>query len=73
MRLLSHGFLLAGYLIVLALSRREIDPGEPPAGRRTGLSRWRARFDDEPVAPAPRLRLLPGLPADGHASTRRAA
>jgi predicted anti-sigma-YlaC factor YlaD len=72
-RLLGHGFLVAGYLIILALSYRNTDPGEPPAGRRTGLSRWRARFDDEPAPDAPRLRLLPGLPADGHASTRPAA
>lgn len=73
-RLLSHGFLLAGYVIILALSRRGLDPGEPPAGRRDGASRWRVRFDEEPAAPEPpRLRLLPPTPGQAHASVRRAA
>ncbi|GAB3146640.1 hypothetical protein GCM10027290_28730 [Micromonospora sonneratiae] len=64
-RLLSHGFLLAGYLIVLALSRRSLDPGAPPAGRDDDRPGWRARFDDEEPEPAPpRLRLLPGLAAE---------
>lgn len=66
-RLLSHGFLIAGYVLLAALNRGGLgDPGEPPAERRSdGRSRWRVSFDDEP-APAlrPALRLLPGLPAD---------
>jgi predicted anti-sigma-YlaC factor YlaD len=72
-RLASHGFLLAGYLILLALSGRRLDPGEPPVGRRDDRPGWRARFEDEPAPPRPALRLLPGLPADGHAEVRRAA
>jgi predicted anti-sigma-YlaC factor YlaD len=73
-RLLSHGFLLAGYLIILALSYRGVDPGEPPSARHPDLSRWRVRFDDEePAVAAPRLRLLPGLPAESHARAHRAA
>ena len=54
-RLLSHGTVLAGYLVMLALARPGLDFGDPPAGRRSG-SRWRVRFDDaEPATP---LRLL---------------
>ncbi|HEY7222611.1 MAG TPA: zf-HC2 domain-containing protein [Micromonosporaceae bacterium] len=34
-RLLSHGFVLAGYLVLLALSRPRFDFGDPPPRRRT--------------------------------------
>lgn len=57
-RLASHGFLVAGWLITLALSRPAFDPGEPPA-RGTGR-RWTATFDSDPVAAPPRLRLVDG-------------
>lgn len=62
-RLLSHGFVAAGYLIILVLSRPALDPGPPPAGDRDRGSRWRVSFD-EPEAPAerPPLRLLTPLP-----------
>lgn len=81
-RLLSHGFVLAGYLLVLALAWRGLDPNEPPAQRRPRRPRWRVRFDEvEPAVPAPRLRLVPpasaGRPAQPHArgyrEQRRAA
>ncbi|SDZ52758.1 Predicted anti-sigma-YlaC factor YlaD, contains Zn-finger domain [Asanoa ishikariensis] len=54
-RLASHGFLIAGWLITLALSRPALDPGEPPA---RGTRRWTASFDPEPATAPPRLRLV---------------
>lgn len=58
-RLLSHGFVAAGYAIILVLSRPALDPGPPPAAGGDRGSRWRVSFD-EPEAPAvrPPLRLL---------------
>ncbi|MEV0128005.1 zf-HC2 domain-containing protein [Dactylosporangium sp. NPDC050688] len=72
-RLVSHGFVLAGYAIVVALSRPALDPGGPPADRRRPPRRWgRPPGLDldpaaEPPAPAP-LRLI-----QGHAQVKRAA
>jgi predicted anti-sigma-YlaC factor YlaD len=68
-RLASHAFLVAGYLVTLALSRPALDPGEPPAGRG---SRWKASFAEEPAPAPPRLRLIPGGggPVHGHARAR---
>nr|MDT0659960.1 zf-HC2 domain-containing protein [Micromonospora sp. DSM 115978] len=61
-RLISHGFVLAGYLIIVALSRPGLDPGQPPSGERPDRPSWRVRFPeqvaDQPVAGAPRLRLV---------------
>ncbi|MEV4537596.1 zf-HC2 domain-containing protein [Asanoa sp. NPDC049518] len=55
-RLASHGFLIVGWLITLALSRPALDPGEPPA---RGTRRWTASFESEPAtAGPPRLRLV---------------
>ncbi|QDY09022.1 hypothetical protein FJK98_19275 [Micromonospora sp. HM134] len=66
-RLVSHGFLLTGYLIVVALSRPRLWP-DGPAGRGRGdRPAWRLRADDVPAA-APTLRLLP--PHAGSARTR---
>lgn len=61
-RLVSHGLVLAGYLVVVALTRRGLDSGEPPAGRADGRPRWRLSLDAEPdpAAGPQRLRLLPG-------------
>jgi predicted anti-sigma-YlaC factor YlaD len=64
-RLVSHGFVVIGFLLVVALSRTGAGPAEPPGERVTGGSGWRARFDDgDPgVAPAaPALRLVPRPP-----------
>ncbi|WSN13092.1 hypothetical protein OG792_09450 [Micromonospora sp. NBC_01699] len=67
-RILSHGFILAGYLIILALTRPALDPGEPPQRRRSGPSRWRVSFDaDETAAPVPPLRLVRAHPGPAHA------
>jgi predicted anti-sigma-YlaC factor YlaD len=46
-RLASHGFLVVGYLVVVALSRPGLDFGEPPTGRLSGRPGWRAWFDDD--------------------------
>lgn len=76
-RLVSHGFVLIGFLLVVALARSGADPVEPPGSRASGGSGWRARFDTEAeVSTGPALRLLPRPPGpltarhDGH---RRAA
>lgn len=68
-RLLSHGFLLAGYVVVLALSRPAFDFGDPGprrGGGRPGRS-MRLRLGDEDHTPAKR-----GL-RDATARHRRAA
>jgi hypothetical protein len=57
-RVLSHSIIVAGYAIILVMSRPGADPGEPPAGRQDTPHRWRAAFDAEPEPrPVPRLRL----------------
>ncbi|WP_327008796.1 zf-HC2 domain-containing protein [Dactylosporangium sp. NBC_01737] len=70
-RLVSHGFVLAGYAIVVALSRPALDPGGPPADRQRPARRFGRppALDavDEPPAPAP-LRLI-----QGQARVKRAA
>jgi predicted anti-sigma-YlaC factor YlaD len=61
-RLVTHGSILAGYLIVVALTRSAFGQGDPPAGRGTDHTRLRAILDGtEPVVPArrPRLRVVP--------------
>lgn len=62
-RLSSHGFVVAGYLIIVALSRPALDPGPPPADGRDRRPRWRVTFDEpEPPAARPSLRLVPPPP-----------
>jgi predicted anti-sigma-YlaC factor YlaD len=69
-RLVSHGFVILGYILVVALSRIGGGTGMPPDVRvNGGGSGWRARFladngeEGVEAAPAPpRLRLLPGHP-----------
>ena len=59
-RLIGHGFVIAGYLLVVALARGVGGEMRPP-GARAGAG-WRARFDTEaasPETPLPGLRLLP--------------
>ncbi|MEV0154051.1 zf-HC2 domain-containing protein [Micromonospora sp. NPDC050686] len=57
-RLVSHGFLLAGYGIVVALSRPGLRPDGPTRGDRADRTRWRLPAQDEPAAP-PALRIVP--------------
>lgn len=74
-RLVSHGFVLAGYAIVVALSRPGLDPGRPPADRQGPPWRWsRPPALDEPQRPAQpvRLRLIDGQ-ARADRPLRRAA
>jgi predicted anti-sigma-YlaC factor YlaD len=71
-RLVSHGFLLLGWVIMLALSRPGRRPGgTPPQRGRSAGSRWSLPAT-EPPEPAP-LRLLPPTPYSAQARARRAA
>lgn len=82
-RLVSHGFVILGYLLVVALSRVTAGPAAPPGARAGGGSGWRVRFPDDDeldaAPPRPALRLIPGergpLTATGRsgAESRRAA
>jgi predicted anti-sigma-YlaC factor YlaD len=71
LRLLSHGFVVAGYAIVVALCRPALDPGRPPPGRQGPPWRWRISLDGpaevSPPAGPPSLRLIQG---HAHASTQ---
>ncbi|MEV0134326.1 zf-HC2 domain-containing protein [Dactylosporangium sp. NPDC050688] len=81
-RLLSHGFVLAGYAIVIALTRPALDPGRPPSRRSTdgsssGSGRPPSDADGPPsgsggTPPQRRLRLIPGQ-ATARTSDRKAA
>jgi predicted anti-sigma-YlaC factor YlaD len=74
-RLVSHGFVILGYLLIATLSRIPGGFAAPP-GLRAG-SGWRAIFadEDEAVAPAvrPGLRLVPRGPMTAEHEERRAA
>jgi predicted anti-sigma-YlaC factor YlaD len=50
LRLVSHGLILGGYLIILALTRPSLNSGDPRPTRQPGTSRYRARFEDEESA-----------------------
>lgn len=61
-RLVGHGFVIIGYLLVVALARGVGGAGAPP-GARVGTG-WRARFDSgetEEAEVRPGLRLLPPM------------
>lgn len=73
-RLVSHGFVILGYLLIATLSRMPGGFAAPP-GARAG-SGWRASFvEEETVAPAfrPGLRLVPRGPMTAEHDERRAA
>jgi predicted anti-sigma-YlaC factor YlaD len=78
-RLVSHGFVILGYLLVVALSRMPDGFAAPPGSRLADGSGWRARFPDEDaddgLAPAvrPGLRLVPPGPMTAQQGERRAA
>ncbi|GAA2617722.1 membrane protein [Paractinoplanes durhamensis] len=76
-RLVSHGFVILGYLLVVALTRIPGGFAAPPgarvdAGRGSG---WRARFEDEVAVPVlrPGLRLVPRGPMTAEHDERQAA
>jgi predicted anti-sigma-YlaC factor YlaD len=76
-RLVSHGFVIAGYLLVVALSRIAAGPAQPPGSRVAGGSGWRADFtdadDQDETRRVPALRLVPRGPMTAHHDERRAA
>ena len=78
-RLVSHGFVIVGYLLVVALSRIPGGFAAPPGSRSTtGWSGWRARFtddEDEVVTPVlrPGLRLVPPGPMTAERQENRPA
>ncbi|WP_329010663.1 zf-HC2 domain-containing protein [Micromonospora rifamycinica] len=71
-RLVSHGFLLAGYLIVVALSRPRLRPDGPAGRGRPDRPAWRLPREDEPT-PTSALRLLPPHPGSAYIHDRTAA
>jgi predicted anti-sigma-YlaC factor YlaD len=46
-RLVSHGLILAGYLIILALLRPGLQTGDPRPDQQSGTPRFRVRFDHD--------------------------
>lgn len=68
-RLVSHGFLVVGYLITVLLARSTRQPGDPSDRQRPERSGWRLRLDetDEPAA----LRLLPPYSAQANHGPQR--
>jgi hypothetical protein len=69
-RVLSHAFILVGYVLVVMLSRLQPARGGPAGGQRGSRPGWRARFDEPDHPPAlPALRLVRDRPAEA----RRAA
>lgn len=76
-RLISHGFVIAGYLLVVALSRLAPEPAAPPGTGLPGDSDWRARFggaEADAAGAGPALRLVPRGPMTAsHREDRRAA
>lgn len=78
-RLVGHGFVIFGYLLVVALSRVAPEGARPP-GARAGAAELQSEGDDElggpagPAAPLPGLRLVPRGPLTaGRDEERRAA
>ncbi|MFD0744014.1 hypothetical protein ACFQ1L_20930 [Phytohabitans flavus] len=72
-RVLSHAFILVGYVLVLVLSRLQPARGGPPNGQRTPRPAWRARFDEVDQPPArPALRLVRDRPAQARTGRRAA-
>ncbi|MET8147923.1 zf-HC2 domain-containing protein [Actinoplanes sp. NPDC049668] len=77
-RLVSHGFVILGYLIVVALSRVTGESASPPGDRAAGGG-WHLVEEDEAGEPAvPGLRLVPRGPLTASAAVppgagRRAA
>nr|WP_234361519.1 zf-HC2 domain-containing protein [Plantactinospora sp. BB1] len=58
-RVLSHGIIAVGYIVILIMARIGGGPETPLAGRQQPWRRWRATFDADP-SPVPPLRLVPG-------------
>ncbi|MEU8259195.1 zf-HC2 domain-containing protein [Micromonospora sp. NPDC048999] len=71
-RLISHGLLLAGYGVVVALSRALPRPGGPANRERPEGPRWRLPAEEQPESPGLRL-LPPPYPGSARAADRWAA
>ncbi|WP_406045872.1 zf-HC2 domain-containing protein [Micromonospora sp. NBC_00898] len=71
-RLVSHGFLLAGYAIVVALSRPRLRPDGPSSRNRTNQPGWRLPAAEQETPPPP-LRLLPPYAGSARSPDRWAA
>ncbi|WFE93160.1 zf-HC2 domain-containing protein [Micromonospora sp. WMMD987] len=71
-RLVSHGFLVTGYLIVVGLSRPRLRPDGPAGRDRHDRPAWRLPAHDVPTA-TPTLRLLPPHPGSARVRDRSAA
>lgn len=73
-RLISHGFVILGYLLIVALSRIPGGFADTPPGARSTVNGWRARFTDNdpddlaepPLRPG--LRLVPRGPMTARAA-----
>ncbi|WP_084599466.1 zf-HC2 domain-containing protein [Actinoplanes subtropicus] len=79
-RLVSHGFVILGYLLVVALTRIPGGFAQPPGARSTSWSGWRARFADDEESTGdldglrrPGLRLVPPGPMTAEHRDRPAA
>ncbi|AGZ38527.1 hypothetical protein AFR_01190 [Actinoplanes friuliensis DSM 7358] len=76
-RLISHGFVILGYLLVVALSRVTRETVRPPGDRSTGGKAWHFVEEEEVADPVlPKLRLVPRGPLTASAADyeeRRAA
>ncbi|MER5334617.1 zf-HC2 domain-containing protein [Micromonospora sp. NPDC002717] len=70
-RLVSHGFLLVGYALVVVLSRPGLRPDGPVRRNRTDEPRWHLPVEEQPESPG--LRLLPPHPGSARIPDRRAA
>ncbi|MCO1595385.1 zf-HC2 domain-containing protein [Micromonospora sp. RHAY321] len=71
-RLVSHGFLVVGYLITVLLSRPGLRPGGPAPQRQSMPSRWRFRADEvDPPLRVVRSEPHPAQAADRHAPAAR--
>jgi predicted anti-sigma-YlaC factor YlaD len=71
-RLVSHGFVILGYLIVVALSRVTGESAHPSGDRAGGGNGWHLVEEDEVGEPAPPgLRLVPRGPLTASATVRR--
>ncbi|MEE6263213.1 zf-HC2 domain-containing protein [Plantactinospora sonchi] len=69
-RILSHGLIVAGYLIILGLSRLVFDSGEPPSRSGPGdRTAWRVTFEEDERPAPPRLRLLRAPSATARVTT----
>ncbi|MFI6779451.1 zf-HC2 domain-containing protein [Micromonospora sp. NPDC050276] len=68
-RLISHGFLVVGYLITVLLSRPGLRPGGPAPQRQPTSSRWRFGADEvEGPLRVVRAESYPAQAADGFAA-----